>query len=411
MYGGGEHIEHFEKHVANMFGKHAGMFSITGSMAQLIALKIHSTGRNAIFACHPKCHILLHQERAFESLLSFSCLPIGSPSEVLSATSIELGFGKHWKQPSSLVIELPERELGGQTISWKELEKIREYTQSKGIKLHLDGARIWEIQPYYKKSFQEIASLFDSVYVSFYKGLQGSTGAMLLGSEEFIRDARLWQHRFGGRIFHTFPLAIAAEKALNDQISTFQKRADKMREVVHAMTKAQEEFVQAKLKEEPPQRNVLEKIRAKERAAEQAQAKKKAAAATAAAQAKTEEEGTASSPPASTAATSSSSSSPAVAAIPFQPFFSFIPSIPQCSMAHMHLTVSPEVASPLRDSIAVTTGIKLFDGLRAGGKRACVFEWKMGTHNACIDTQEYVRGWTEWMKQRYEQMQKEMMDQ
>lgn len=243
MYGAGPHLNHFESHVANIFGKPAGIFLPSGSLAQMIALKLHSVGRNAIFACHPKCHILGHQERGFESVLGFSALTVCPPNRVMTALDVETAFGKHWKQPCALVIELPDRELGGQATAWEDLVAIRAFTRSRGVRMHLDGARIWEIQRFYRRSFQEIASLFDSVYVSFYKGLQGTTGAMLLGAESFVTEARVWQTRFGGRIFQAFPIALAAERALNTNVNTFESRWRKMQSVVAALTTAQDEFL------------------------------------------------------------------------------------------------------------------------------------------------------------------------
>lgn len=77
-------------------------------------------------------------------------------------------------------------------VEWDELVKIREWTKEKGIKMHLDGCRIWEAQPFLQHSFAEIAELFDSVFVSFYKGIGGLSCGMLLGESEFIQEAKIW---------------------------------------------------------------------------------------------------------------------------------------------------------------------------------------------------------------------------
>ena len=66
-YGAGAHLAHFEAHVANLFGKEQALFCTTGTMAQLIALRIHSQGRNKILACHPKCHLMLHEANVSSS--------------------------------------------------------------------------------------------------------------------------------------------------------------------------------------------------------------------------------------------------------------------------------------------------------------------------------------------------------
>ena len=68
---------------------------------------------------------------------------------------------------------------GGQTIPLNELKRISSLCRDRGVKLHCDGARFWEIQPYYNIPFSELAALFDSVYVSFYKGIGALAGSMV----------------------------------------------------------------------------------------------------------------------------------------------------------------------------------------------------------------------------------------
>ena len=60
----------------------------------------------------------------------------------------------------------------------------------RGVKMHMDGARLWEVQPFFDKPLSQICALFDSVYVSFYKGVAAMSGAMLLGTADFIAQAR-----------------------------------------------------------------------------------------------------------------------------------------------------------------------------------------------------------------------------
>ncbi|BCB73729.1 hypothetical protein Pflav_001390 [Phytohabitans flavus] len=82
---------------------------------------------------------------------------------------------------------------------------------------HLDGARIWEAQTYYERPLDEIAALFDTVYVSLYKGLQGVRGAVLAADPETLAEAAVWRQRLGGAIRDAWPLALAALVGLDDQ--------------------------------------------------------------------------------------------------------------------------------------------------------------------------------------------------
>jgi threonine aldolase len=76
-------------------------------------------------------------------------------------------------------LELPQREIGGLLPEWDDLVAQAAWTRERGIALHLDGARLWEAAPFYERSYAEIAGLFDSVYVSFYKGLGALAGPRL----------------------------------------------------------------------------------------------------------------------------------------------------------------------------------------------------------------------------------------
>ena len=86
--------------------------------------------------------------------------------------------------PAVIVLEVPTRELGCIVPTWEELLAMRALADAYGVPMHLDGARLWEAAPYYAEgghTIADVCAMFDSVYVSFYKGLGALSGAMLLG--------------------------------------------------------------------------------------------------------------------------------------------------------------------------------------------------------------------------------------
>jgi threonine aldolase len=87
---------------------------------------------------------------------------------------------------------------------------MRDWAKARSIPFHLDGARIWSCHPFYQREYSQIASLFDSVYVSLYKDLGRLAGAILLGSKAFIKEARVWQTRHGGRLVTLGPYVVSA---------------------------------------------------------------------------------------------------------------------------------------------------------------------------------------------------------
>lgn len=129
-----------------------------------------------------------------------------------------------------------QRENGCSTIPWHDLTRICSRCREKGIRLHLDGARLWEAQPHYHRALQEIGCLFDSVSVSFHESLNALGGAMLLGSKRFTQQANIWKRRLGGCVPTVLPYEISARSQLERNYGSFEARYDKMKSLVTTMT-------------------------------------------------------------------------------------------------------------------------------------------------------------------------------
>ena len=113
-----------------------------------------------------------------------------------------------------MLFELPEREIGGRLPEWADLETQVAFVRERGAAVHLDGARLWECTPHYGRTPAEIAALFDTVYVSLYKGLGGLAGCCLAGDEEVVDEVRAWRKRHGGALFGMWPNAASGLAAL-----------------------------------------------------------------------------------------------------------------------------------------------------------------------------------------------------
>ena len=231
-YGKGDLIASFEKKVAGLLGFEAACFMPSGTTAQQIALKIYAgNSKNQSFAIHPTSHLELHEQHAYAHLSNLNSVLIGDRNRQLNAQDIE-----NLSEPvSAVIIELPAREIGGQLPDWKELEAIKKTAKKQSIFLHMDGARLWETKAFYHKSYKEICRGFDSVYVSFYKGIGALTGAMLLGEKEFIEESRIWLRRFGGNLYQLHPYVASAamrfDRALK-QMPEYMRRTKEVYKVL-----------------------------------------------------------------------------------------------------------------------------------------------------------------------------------
>ncbi len=250
VYGQGEIIESFEREVAELLGKEAAVFMPSGTMCQSIALRIWSDRRNIRnVAFHPTCHLEIHEEKAYQMLHNLHGVLVGSPSQLMRLSDL-----KRVREPlAALLIELPQREIGGQLPEWEALEKMVDWARERDIALHLDGARLWECKPYYQREYAEIAALFDTVYVSFYKILGGITGSILAGPSDIIAEARVWQHRQGGRLFRSYPYVLSARQGMTERLGRIESYYHKAQEVAAVLS----QFPQIELLLATPQTNMM----------------------------------------------------------------------------------------------------------------------------------------------------------
>jgi threonine aldolase len=207
IYGQGGTVTVLENEVRELLEMPAAVFMPSGTMIQMTALRVHADRRGSrVVAFHPTCHLELHEDKAYQRLHGLIGLNVGNSRELVTLADLE----KVTEPIAALLIELPQREIGGQLPSWEDLKSQVDWAHDRGAAVHLDGARLWECGPFYDRPLAEIAALFDTVYVSFYKGMGGVAGGMLLGNEDVIAEAREWRHRHGGTLYNLWPYAAPA---------------------------------------------------------------------------------------------------------------------------------------------------------------------------------------------------------
>jgi Threonine aldolase len=208
FYGNGHLIEDFQKKMAAFLGKESAVFFPSGVMAQQIALRIWCDRKGLrTVAYHPTCHLEIHENGALKELHQIRPILLAEKDRLITLDDVR----NLREDISCLLLELPQREIGGQLPAFGELEQISAYCHEKGIRLHLDGARLFEILPYYKKTAAEVCALFDSVYVSFYKGIGAIAGAILAGDQGFTETSKVWKRRHGGDLISLYPYIVSAD--------------------------------------------------------------------------------------------------------------------------------------------------------------------------------------------------------
>ncbi len=232
IYSQGALVQLLEQRVAKLLGKEQALFFHKGITAQLVALKvasINNKSNNVIL--HPNSHIVANEQDAYQALMGLRGILLGSLSEPFSVNDLK----SVTEEAALLTVEVPLRNAGFKLSSWDELQNMKQWVKQHNMHFHMDGARLWESTHFYQKSLAEIADLFDSVYVSFYKGLGGIGGAILAGDADFIEKCKVWRSRMGGDLYTAFPMLLTALDGLDKQLSAIPTWVERAQEIAEAL--------------------------------------------------------------------------------------------------------------------------------------------------------------------------------
>ncbi len=246
LYGLGGVVEELEREIATLIGKPAAAFLPSGVMAQQIALRMHADrrGRRTVLF-HPTCHVDQYELRAYERLHALVGRPLGELHRLITLADLQAVA----ELPAVLLLELPQREIGGQLPAWLDLVSQVEWARGRGAAMHLDGARLWGCDLFFGRSLPEICDLFDTVYVSFYKQLGALPGAALAGPRDLIAEAKEWRRRQGGTLYGLWPNAASGLAGLRRRLP----RIPAYREQALAIADALRNVPGVKVVPDPPQ--------------------------------------------------------------------------------------------------------------------------------------------------------------
>jgi threonine aldolase len=231
-YGDGGAVADLEAEICRLLDKPAAVFLPSGTMAQQAVLRVHADARGRrTVVFHPTCHLEQHEEQGYQRLHGLIGRPVGGRDRLITLADLT----KIAEDPAALLIELPQREIGGQQPGFDDLSAHVAWARDRGAAVHLDGARLWESAAGYGRPLAEIAALFDTVYVSFYKGIGALPGCCVAGPDEMVAQVREWRRRMGGTLYGLWPSAASALTCLAMRLPRFPAYLEHARAIAAAL--------------------------------------------------------------------------------------------------------------------------------------------------------------------------------
>lgn len=222
VYGDDPTVNALEQRVAQMFGKEAALFAATGSLTNQLAIRsLVKPGEELLTELNS--HIVRAELGAGATFSGITTRTWeghhGSfkASEVMRIASPDAG--PYLVSTKAIAIENSHNFGGGYVQSFEEIKELRKASSAAGIKMHLDGARIWNAHVASGISLKEFGAQFDTISICFSKGLGAPIGSAVLSTSERIVDSRIWRKRYGGGMRQVGFLAAAANYALDNNIS------------------------------------------------------------------------------------------------------------------------------------------------------------------------------------------------
>lgn len=230
-YGGGGAVAALEKNFETITGKEKAVFMPSGTLANQLAISILS-GENTKVFVQDLSHVYRDEADAAQSVFKKRLMPLAMGETCFTADMLKQAIDALDNEEvfksgiGAVCIENPVRRADGRMVAINEIKKISEYCRSNNIKLHLDGARIFMAAAWSGVSVKEYASYFDTVYISLYKYLGASAGAILCGDNKVMEKMPHLIKIHGGSMYSNWANAAMAlhrlegfEKRLKDAVA------------------------------------------------------------------------------------------------------------------------------------------------------------------------------------------------
>jgi threonine aldolase len=239
VFGEDPSVNALEAMTAAIFGKENGLFCPSGTMTNQIAIKTHTQPGDEVI-CEKLSHVYIYEGGGIAFNSGCQVKPLDGDRGRINSAQVAQAINPHdiHKAASRLVcVENTANRGGGSCYKLVDLQQIKEVCLQNNLRLHLDGARIFNALIATDGKARDYGEIFDSISVCLSKGLGAPVGSVLLGSKDFIQKARRVRKVFGGGMRQGGYLAAAGIYALENNINRLSDDHMHAREIAGALAK------------------------------------------------------------------------------------------------------------------------------------------------------------------------------
>ena len=225
VFGEDPTVNLLQEKCAEITGKEKALFVPTGCMANQLAVKSHTMQGDEIIL-ERESHILNYETSAAAIISNVQLYPIAGINGVMDPEDIKKSIRStdyFFPRTRLICVENTHNRAGGVIQPFDNLKSISNLARENGIRMHMDGARIFNASIETGISVKQYASLVDSISFCFSKGLGAPVGSIICGSSEFIEIAHKWRKILGGGMRQSGVLAAAALYALKHNVDRLKE--------------------------------------------------------------------------------------------------------------------------------------------------------------------------------------------
>ena len=237
-YGLGGAADALEKHFATLLGKERALFFPTGTLANHVAIRTLAGTRRRV-VLQDVSHVYNDTGDSAQSLSGLTLVPLAPGRATFTWDDVQkvldrTASGRVRSDVGVISIESPVRRLHGELFDLAHMKAIAQQARSRGIRLHLDGARLFIASAYTGIAPADYAAPFDTVYVSLWKYFGAPNGAILAGPADVMEGLFHVRRAFGGALWSVWPFAAVARHLSDGFLDRLRRGID----VSHALLSA-----------------------------------------------------------------------------------------------------------------------------------------------------------------------------